>query len=193
MNIEKWTFLDKSIGIFLVLFMLNLITYIVADGTSGDLAQIMQKKAYLNCTEKDMSELECLGDSVTKLPAPFVSLFFPVEYQLETPTFEMVSSKSSEPGTVNRVILARVSQTVPFGKKVEVIARLVSVKINGVCVFFDDKGNTTSTGDDCTTAQHDRIQGGIQSGADKHYQNRLDAMEIARSYLFEIELGTYSN
>ncbi len=134
---------------------------------------------------------QCLIESGTQFPAPLFSVFKSVDYYITRPNLDqiIILSLETEEAQVYRTLVATVSQTLPVGKRIEYVARVHSMELDGVCVFFDRNGKVTSISDSCDTHEYFHWRSG-QAGFDARYQTRREAEEITAEITFDLPIAT---
>ncbi len=140
-------------GLF-IFFMLQLAAQGCAYAARADSALQYFTDSYDYCyqgvvagTEENWNET-CIFRSVNLLPAPLLSVVWPLEYQVKT-------NPESQPEDVNQTKLywgtfVEVRQVLPFGKQAIIFNRLERVWVDGVCVFVNSDGKPTSISAQCT-------------------------------------------
>lgn len=175
-----------------------LVTYgCAASSTTSSSTYNDQETNYAYCIEGVPQEnaqhwkRECLLKSATLLPAPFLSAWYPISYNIQKPGLDEVFTFSVETdaGQVYRRLVAETQQTFPVGKRVTLFARLHAIEIDGVCVFLDDSGDVESIAETCQVAQNQRWHAG-QAGYDGRTAIRIEAVGIAEKITQDLFIGS---
>lgn len=158
-----------------------------------------QKSNYEKCISGAPSESaqywnrECFLKSTEHLPAPLLSAFFPITYNgVQTPKIEEIFSftvETDEAQQVYRRLVVVIEQTWPVGKRATVFARLHAIKLDGVCIFFDNDGKVESVAETCNTTFGQRWYPG-QAGFDGRMSTRIKATSIAADITQDLFIGS---